>query len=68
MIIEDYYGFNRNRNESGSMPGGRSSSRTERSGHALLNNRKSPITRTLKRTELSNEKIYSRDTKKAKKL
>lgn len=52
MIIEDYYGFPQNKQEFTELPKERSSNKTEKSNNNVFA-RKSPLIRTLKRTELS---------------
>jgi hypothetical protein len=68
MIIEDYYGFSQNKSDSNQLPRENSSNRTEKSKGTRQFVRKSPIARTLKRTELSNQKLNSKDSKKAKRF
>ena len=63
-MIEDYYGFSSNRGNTTGFGGQRSAQRTERSPRLLNRNLKSPV-RTMKRTELSKEKLHSKDKYKS---
>lgn len=67
MIIEDYYGFDHKKSGVNGLMREKSSNRTEKSQRNNIFTQKSPL-RTLKRTELSNDKLNSRDSKKAKKV
>lgn len=63
-MIEDYYGFSSHRPNGTTFGRQRSGQRTERSPKVDSRLFKSPI-RSLKRTELSKEKLLSKDSKKA---
>lgn len=65
-MIEDYYGFSGYRPSVQSFPRERSSQRTERSPRPDSRKMRSPPNRALKRTELSKEKLSSKDSKKQK--
>lgn len=63
MIIEDYYGISSHRQNHTEYGRDRSSQRSERSPIKGSQEMRSPKIRSLKRTELSNEKLHSKDKK-----
>jgi hypothetical protein len=63
-MIEDYYGFSAHRENTVGFGRQRSTQRTERSPKMASRMLKSPAHRALKRTELSKEKLKSKETKR----